>query len=268
MKTHVDWPDLVSELDAWAKSGRSTTLWWRDDDAIAPTAELDRLLSVAGRLPIALAVIPGLVEPTLADRLTNEPQIAVLQHGWRHIDHVAREQLRGYPSEYPEQRVASEIIDELRAGRQRLETLFGDRALPVFVPPFHGFHDRFLPLLGANGLTSISRNGPRRARLAAGLLQVNAHVELIQWSDPPSFNGTAAALAKLVTHLRARREGDADAEEPTGILTHHLVQDSESYRFILKLIAVTQAHPAVRWLDAHEVFPRTRSDLAAQPTDD
>ena len=148
------------------------------------------------------------------------------------------------------------------------QALFGDRALPVFVPPFQGFHDRFLPLLGANGLTSISRNGPRRARFAAGLLQVNAHVELIQWTDPPSFNGNAAALAKLVAHLRARREGDADAEEPTGILTHHLVQDSESYRFILKLIAVTQAHPAVRWLDAHEVFPRSHSNLAAHRTDD
>jgi len=150
METHADWPDLVNELDAWVQSGRSATLWWRDDDAIAPTAELERLLSVAGQLPISLAVIPGLVEPTLADRLTNEPQVAVLQHGWRHIDHVARQQLSGYPSEYPEQRVASEIVDELRAGRQRLDALFGDRALPVFVPPFHVFHDQFLPLLGAN----------------------------------------------------------------------------------------------------------------------
>src|SRR5437762_12411686 len=99
METHVDWPDLVSERDAWAKSGRSTTLWWRDDDAIAPTAELDRLLSVAGRLPIALAVIPGVVEPTLADRFTNEPQIAALQHGRRHSDHVARAHPPAAPSE-------------------------------------------------------------------------------------------------------------------------------------------------------------------------
>jgi hypothetical protein len=268
METHADWPDLVNELDAWVQSGRSATLWWRDDDAIAPTAELERLLSVAGQLPISLAVIPGLVEPTLADRLTNEPQVAVLQHGWRHIDHVARQQLSGYPSEYPEQRVASEIVDELRAGRQRLDALFGDRALPVFVPPFHGFHDQFLPLLRANGLTAISRNGPRRARVVSGILQVNAHVELIQWSNPPSFNGTAAALSKLVALLRARREGDADVEEPTGILTHHLVQDSESYRFIVKLIAVTQAHPAVRWLDALEVFPHRLDNLAAPRADD
>jgi hypothetical protein len=260
MDTSIDWPDLIRELDQWAKSGRTATFWWRDDDAIAPTPLLDVLLGVASPLPISLAVIPGLVEPILADRLTHEPQIAILQHGWRHIDHVARLRLKGDPSEYPKQRATSEVARELRTGRQRLKGLFGDRALPVFVPPFHGFHEGFLPLLASNGLRAISRNHARTAKSLAGVMQVNTHVELIRWSDPPSFNGTAAALARLIAHLKARREGDADIEEPTGILTHHLVQDAESYAFIKELIVVTLAHPAIRWLDGHEIFPDYPND--------
>ena len=44
------------------------------------------------------------------------------------------------------------------------------------------------------------------------------------------------------------------AEEPTGILTHHLVQDDATDAFLDRLIAVSVAHPAVLWLDAGEIF--------------
>ena len=55
-------------------------------------------------------------------------------------------------------------------------------------------------------------------------------------------------------HLRARRFLEVDAEEPTGILTHHLVQDERTNDFLRRLVTVTSAHPATRWLDATEVF--------------
>ena len=43
----AEWPDLIAELDRWEEAGQVATLWWRDDDAVAPTARLDRLLSIA-----------------------------------------------------------------------------------------------------------------------------------------------------------------------------------------------------------------------------
>ena len=45
-----------------------------------------------------------------------------------------------------------------------------------------------------------------------------------------------------------------NAAEPTGILTHHLIEDEATDAFLRKLAAVTAAHRAVRWLDAAEVF--------------
>jgi len=44
------------------------------------------------------------------------------------------------------------------------------------------------------------------------------------------------------------------AGEPTGILTHHLIQDEATDAFLDRLITATVAHPAVRWLDAGEIF--------------
>ena len=62
------------------------------------------------------------------------------------------------------------------------------------------------------------------------------------------------ALRGLIGHLRARRSKGVDAGEPTGILTHHLVQDEATGTFLRKLAAITGGHRAARWLDATEVF--------------
>lgn len=251
------WPDLVDELDRWREAKRVATLWWRDDDAVAPSVSLDRLLSIAGKVPIALAVIPASVEPELAvwvsdyEGLFHRPRLAVLQHGWRHSNHSTS----GKKSEFPAVRPHKNVALDLAAGRGCLAQLFGTRALPVLVPPWNRFDDSFLPLLGGCGIWGISRaNRQPAASAVPGLIEVNCHIDLVAWADDRSFIGEGAALGSLVRYLRARRLGGACAHEPTGILTHHLVQDAPTDAFLRRLVAVTGTHPAARWLDAAEIF--------------
>src|SRR5438105_9928618 len=133
----VKWPDLMAEFDRWEEAGRVATLWWRDDDAVAPTARLGRLLSIASGVPVSLAVIPADAEQELAQwvtrylRSTPKASVAVLQHGWRHLNHSGG----GKKSEFPVGRSRSEVASELAAGRARLSDLFGTRAQAVLVPP-------------------------------------------------------------------------------------------------------------------------------------
>ena len=92
------WSLLVDELDRWRGAQRVAKLWWRDDDAVAPSANLDRLVEIAGTVPIALAVIPADAGSELADWLRKfGPSIAILQHGWRHADRA----LDAKKSEFP-----------------------------------------------------------------------------------------------------------------------------------------------------------------------
>src|SRR5271170_1486794 len=86
----AQWTDLADELDRWGEKGRIATLWWRDDDAAAPSRRLDSLLATAGEVPVALAVIPALADQALAARLDRSVKtpVRVLQHGWRHLDHA------------------------------------------------------------------------------------------------------------------------------------------------------------------------------------
>jgi len=255
--TTAGWSNLISEFDQWGEAGRVATLWWRDDDAVTASCRLDRLVSIAGDVPISLAVIPALADARLAAWIAHPPRsrqatrLSVLQHGWCHTNHV----VDGKKNEFPSVRSCRTVEYDLTAGRARLAALFGTRALPVLVPPWNRFASCFLPLLPACGLGGISCVKPRRTPWAApGIIEVNVHIDLVAWAGDRGFIGQEAALGGVVRHLQARRLGEGDNDEPTGILTHHLVQDEATDAFLRRLVTITEEHPAARWLDAAEIF--------------
>jgi hypothetical protein len=247
----VDWSDLEYELDLWHAAGRSATLWWRDDDAVRPTPALDRLLALAAGLPLALAVIPEQATGALAERLADCPGLRVLQHGWCHANHAPPDEKK---AELGPHRPALAMLDELVAGRQRLALLFGRRALAVLTPPWNRMTPALVPLLRGAGYGGLSMAGARReAEPSPGLRQVNTHADLVAWRRG-GFIGAAPALHLIVAHLAGRRAGTVDADEPTGLLTHHLVMDDAGAAFVAQLVDVTRRHKAARWLGATEAF--------------
>ena len=260
LATKAGWSDLVGELDQWGEGGRAATLWWRDDDAVTASCRLDRLVSIADDVPISLAVIPATVSQGLAAWITHPgsrqaARLSVLQHGWCHTSHA----VNGKKNEFPAERSCHAVRSELIAGRRLLTAFFGARALPVLAPPWNRFASCFLPLLATCGLGAISLIKPRHNRWPApGVTEVNVQIDLVAWAERRGFIGENAALTGIVRHLQARRLGEVDAEEPTGILTHHLVQDGPTDAFLSRLISITKGHLAARWLDAAEVFADAR----------
>jgi hypothetical protein len=249
--TTAKWADLVAELDRWGEAGRVATLWWRDDDAVAPTPELSALLRLAPEVPLALAVIPADTRPDLTAALAPFPRIAVLQHGWRHANHAAT----GKKSEFPPERPAAEAAAELAEGHARLRALFGPRAVPVFVPPWNRFAAEFLPLLAAAGIAGLSAMAAREPpALPRRIARIDVHVDLVAWKQDRGFIGVPAALAGLVGQLRARRLGVGDPAAATGILTHHLVMDRATAGFLDRLIALIDKHGAACWVTAGELL--------------
>jgi hypothetical protein len=247
--TDAPWDALARELDAWGAAGRTATLWWRDDDAEAPSAALDRLLALgAGRAPVALAVIPQPTGEALARRLATAPNVRVLQHGWAHRNHRPA---GARSAEFAADRPLEVMTAELARGRDHLAQLFGARGLAVLVPPWNRIDEAVVAALPALGLGGLSCFGPR----APGpVLTVNTHVDPIAWRGGRGFVGDAKALGDLTHHLAARRAGTVDDAEPTGLLTHHLGHDEALWRFLDTLLARTAAHPAARWLDPRAVF--------------
>ncbi|MCH8999494.1 MAG: polysaccharide deacetylase family protein [Proteobacteria bacterium] len=260
----TSWRHLSEELDAWAAAGLAATLWWRDDDAVEPSPELARLLAlaVARDLPLALAVIPARASQALAEWLEAQPaRAALLQHGYAHRSHAADGEKK---AELGAQRPANVVLEELARGWGRMTALFGQTWAPILVPPWNRIAERLVPELAGLGFRGLSTLGPRAAaEPAPGLVQVNTHLDIMHWPPPRGFLGEAESLEILVAQLRARRLGEADAAEPTGLLTHHPAHDAPAWAFLETLLDRLAGHPAVRFVEAGEAFARV-ADPPAQ----
>ena len=251
---HTAWTWLERELDAWAEADLKADFWWRDDDATQDSAALERLLTISerGRVPVALAVIPAQVQSSLAQRLQDCKRVSVLQHGYDHHSHAAPGQRKLELGGLAD-RVGT--LDNLRTGMNILKQKFGPRFHPVLVPPWNRIDSDLLKSLTPLGLRGLSAMRVRRAAYPAdGLLQVNTHLDPINWRHNSGFIGIYPAIAILIQHLQARRTGYREFEEPTGILSHHLVQNEAVWTFLEELLAALDAHPAARWRDAASIW--------------
>lgn len=251
------WGTLMGELDAWAAAGKVATFWWRDDDAADHTPALDRLLDLRAEtgVPLALAVIPANATNALRDRLAGEAEVAVLQHGYSHKDFAGGE---GRKIELDDSRPAEYVVADLAMGGQALEKF--THRLPILVPPWNRIAPHLVPFLPEVGIRGLSTIGARtRKEPIRGLRQNNVHLDVIDWrgkrtGSARGFLGANNIIADTIGHLAARRVGDADPEEATGLMTHHGDMDEAGFGFLAEFVNRTRAHPAVVWQSASEVF--------------
>jgi len=240
---------LKEELDRWGEAGRCAELWWRDDDAGAPRPELAQLLDLTQGIgiPLHLAVIPAQARADLfAGRKVVHP-VRLLPHGWSHLNH---EPAGSFPSELGDARPLGVTLTEIAKGVSRLRELFGaEQVLPVLVPPWHSISRKVaenLPQIGIRGLSTL---GSRKLPLGAlSIVQINAHVDVINWLNAPSFIGFERALSQLLDQLRARRMSRTDAHEPVGLLTHHWAIDHECWKFLESVGRMVNGHPSAKWI--------------------
>ncbi len=252
------WRGLEIELEQWSRAGRDVTLWWRDDDAVTATPELERLLGIArlpggAAVPLCLAVIPRQADKPLAKFAASRPQLSILQHGFAHTNHAPANEKK---AELGAHRPRAIVLGELAEGRDLLHARFPTMLLPVLGPPWNRIASAVRSGLPGIGLSFTSTYGPRAG---GDRHSVNTHADIIDWHRGRGFVGTEAAAALIAGHLAARREGRADPDEPTGILTHHLVHDEACWSFLTELVYRLSRQAGVRWLAGTAIFGQTAS---------
>ena len=253
-------------LDRIAEAGRRIALWWRDDDARHPSPALHRLLALRARagVPLALAVIPEGTGQLLAEHIAQECDIAVLQHGLTHRNHAPAGEKR---AEFGDHRLTAAMLAELATGRRHLERLFGERFLPVLVPPWNRVGSKLaarLPEAGLEGLSAFAEAAP------GGTRPVNTHLDLMDWHPGQGLQAhglSIAAADRLLDDLIARRlVGPANGSlrdtlpiqgQPIGLLTHHLQHDETAWATLHAVLAALSTHPAIVWPEPNALFAST-----------
>jgi hypothetical protein len=262
----TSWSAIADELARWRDADRAPVLWWRDDDAADATPALDRLLALqrTHALPLALAVVPAGATPALAARLSHVPGIDLLQHGYAHTNHAPPGEKK---AELGPERPAMVVLGDLGTGWLALErwaNILPVPVLPVLVPPWNRIAPGLVPALPEIGFRGLSTFGiRRRARPVSGLVQVNTHIDLIDWKTR-RFAGAEAVLGACAQALAASRLG-AEANkrtgtgEPIGLLSHHLAMDEPAWDFLNSFWGRMGQLPAIKIMPARELFASTES---------
>lgn len=245
------WDELRAELDRWHESGRTIRLWLRDDDAVAASLALTKLAALAERhgLPVLLAVIPMLAEPSLARELRSMPLLLPCQHGTWHRNHAVAPAKK---AEFGPSRSAIDIEAEIRAARLRLREALGKEPLPVFVPPWNRIdpaHAALLPGLGFAGLSCFRgyRLGPEGC-----LTLVNTRLDIMDWTSRTGRGRPELAeeTCRLLAESRRADRQDIDF----GLLLHHRDHDDTAWDFLQDFLVTALAHPAVLPGDPRRIF--------------
>ncbi|WP_457580582.1 polysaccharide deacetylase family protein [Ensifer canadensis] len=250
------WQLLVDELDRVHARERKVNFWLRDDDAIEPSMLLDRLLSLAAShtVPLTLAVPPAPATEALARRLAGLADVCVTVHGWAHRNHAPP---GGKKQELGAHRPHAVILDELRCGVERLQTLFPEHFIPMLVPPWNRIDPALLQRLPEAGFVALSVFGPEKP---SAFPLVNTHVDVMDWRGTRGCRDHRLIIADVVDRVR-QVSGDIGAREDqsgrtVGLLTHHLVHDEAVWDFLERLFTVTAAHPGCRWRQTRDLINR------------
>ncbi len=241
---------LLRHLDWFAQRGRQARFWWRDDDAIEPTAPLDTMLEIAERhkAQIGLAVIPRDASEALARHVKGKDEVLALQHGWRHKN-FQRKDLGDKAAELGTRRDPKEVLTQLRKGRDRLEALFADQFHPILVPPWNRIAPQVaqgLPGIGLPWLSTFTWMHPAQRH------QLQAHIDIIKWKKDRRFIGWRSAALRFDLQMTRRRTNPC---EPIGILSHHLAHDEGCFEFLDRFLEIARTHPGASFPQIKSLSP-------------
>ena len=226
-------------------------IWWRDDDAGRDTERLGLLLDLSRRTrrPLALAVVPAWLRPEVVAEIRACESVFVLQHGWDHADHAPagkkRIELGGTLS-------AEACRDRLARGKNILEQAFGERFLPVLVPPWNRIDDHCLATLGPLGFAAVSTFADDARALDYGLGQINAHVDLIDWRGGRRMKPPAMLRAEI------DRLSTNPALGTLGLLSHHLDMTPADITALEQLFRHIDGLDQCRWASLRQLFQPPR----------
>jgi hypothetical protein len=223
-------------------------VWWRDDDAGRFDKRLDWLLGLAAEAGqfIGLAVVPAWLDEKTAQLLRSVPKVQIMQHGWAHVDHAESGQksieLGGVAD-------LTACSADLRRGLALLEASFGNRFLPVMVPPWNRIDEACLVELAALGFRGISTFADDARGVSHALAHVNTHVDLIDWRGTRRMK----PLAQLVDEFEARLAQPGC--RVVGLLSHHLNMSIDDVATLRQFLCHVDRIGQCRWTSPEDLFP-------------
>ncbi len=229
--------------DAAAARTTPTRIYFRADDVAVPGNRFREMIQVFHHhdLPLNLAVVPAWLTAARWRALVaiggETPHLWCWhQHGWRHQNHEPR----GKKQEFGPARAPAALHRDLDRGRQRLESLMGDRFFPVFTPPWNRCTVAVLRHLRQRGYAAVSRSRGSRPASPRGLADLAVDIDLHTRKDEKVEDGWRALLQELARGL---------VQPSCGIMLHHQRMNPNALAGLDHLLGLLRACPRFEFTD-------------------
>jgi peptidoglycan/xylan/chitin deacetylase (PgdA/CDA1 family) len=214
-------------LDAVRRNDEPVPVFFRDDDAGWDSAALRRLLELfrRHRWPLDLAVIPAALDDDLARDLRRRwdagDRLGLHQHGYDHSNH----ERVGRKCEFGPARPRHRQLDDLAAGRERLQRVLQHRLDDIFTPPWNRCGAATRSALREIGVRALSQTLDDSGQFVDGLVEL-----------PITFDWERPRWPR--TELRRGA--------PIGVMLHHAVLGDEDFMALDALLGEMQTLPQLR----------------------
>jgi peptidoglycan/xylan/chitin deacetylase (PgdA/CDA1 family) len=226
---------------ALQQSRTAPCFFFRDDDAGWDDTALYRLLDLfqQQRMPIDLAVIPQALHAALADGLLARHRagpdlLGLHQHGYCHANHEAG----GRKHEFGPGRSYRQQLNDIAAGRARLQSLLGHTPDAIFTPPWNRCTAATAEALLRLGYRMLSRDATAPPLPPCGLAELPVSIDWLR-----RHKGVRISRDELGQSLAARvRMADAN---PIGIMLHHAAMDNQDLKDVAELLKLLRSYDTI-----------------------
>jgi hypothetical protein len=243
---------LRAAIEEWKSACGSAPFFLRDDDAARDTPRLQRLFGICREtnVQVMLSVIPGRLQPDLVDAIMACEHAVPVQHGYRHESHSTVE---GFKSEFPDEEALAPQLDRVRRGFEGMTGAFGDRFMPILVPPWNNISHKLVENLAELGIAGLSCSGRRGISSRYEIKMFNSWVSLNDFARLEEPFDPTVIIDRYLQTIRNRIKQTGDRLEPIGLTTHHLVTSEVQFRFLHGLIETVQQAGGL-WLSPGELM--------------
>lgn len=195
----------------------SARIFIRNDDVWTLDREFSFFFEQAidREIPVVHAVIPGKMDKELTRFLCHAKKekphlLDIVQHGWMHTNHS---KVLGKKYEFGASRSLKNQREDIRQGQEKMRLAFGNYLTPAFVPPYHGYDERTLRILGEENFQMFSA-GIRRPKTKQRFIELPAQISFSCYEQGrTSIHSSQDMIGNLVRGIGRR--------PISGVVTHH-----------------------------------------------
>jgi peptidoglycan/xylan/chitin deacetylase (PgdA/CDA1 family) len=230
-------------FEHYLKSAKHVSFWWRDDDVGGDRRidflsrwkherRLENVLSLLTRynIPSVFAVIPNhfFYPFNTQIKLLKKHKAYVALHGITHHNNSSNVECK---SEFPDGCDIEPLVSKILVYQAQCRKVFGERSLPVFVPPYNRICLALENKLLESGFLAVSKSN------SDGVVDVNnSDIDLVDWrkndikneedilndiaSAIERFDGNACSIGILNHHMRVSTKGLVVLERILKLLTN------------------------------------------------